>query len=172
MTASRIELLKQMAAFGGMQKDCLAIILEQSTDVRRVADELFFREGDAGESFFILESGHASVSRDWKGEAVWLSTLGPGDCFGEMSLIDFQKRSATVAAKTDCQAIEVSRKSIAALCRYDLEQYTMIMMNLGREVSRRLRKADQRLFQLRRLLEPQSLAVPLEELRRHRHITS
>ncbi|MCM2373082.1 Crp/Fnr family transcriptional regulator [Aporhodopirellula aestuarii] len=172
MTATRIELLRRMAAFGGMKEESLEAILAESKDVEKAVGDVFFSEGDTAESFFILESGNVNVLRDWEGEPVLLSTLGAGDCFGEMSLIDFQKRSASVVAKTDCCSIEISRNSIAALCKNDLQQYTMIMMNLGREVSRRLRKADQRLFELRRLLEPQALLVPLKELQRHHHITS
>ncbi|EMI56603.1 Crp/Fnr family transcriptional regulator [Rhodopirellula sallentina] len=168
MTATRIELLRRMAAFGGMREDSLERILHESDDIQKSAGEEFFTEGDTGESLFVLESGKVNVLRQWEGKQVPLSTLGPGDCFGEMALIDFQKRSASVIAITECCAIEVSRKSIAGLCQEDLQQYTMIMMNLGREVSRRLRKADQRLFELRRLLEPQAFA----ELQKHHHITS
>ncbi|EMI40660.1 cyclic nucleotide-binding protein [Rhodopirellula sp. SWK7] len=172
VTATRIELLRRMAAFGGMREDALERILHESDDIEKSVGDMFFSQGDTGESLFILESGSVSVLREWEGNQIPLSTLGPGDCFGEMSLIDFQKRSASVVAKTECRAIEVSRKSIASLCQEDLQQYTMIMMNLGREVSRRLRKADQRLFELRRLLEPQTLIEPLKELQNHHHITS
>ena len=57
-------------------------------------------------------------------------------------------RSASVMAETNCQAIEIPAKSLIQLYKKDVEQYAMIMMNLGREVSRRLRSAGDRLFEL------------------------
>ena len=92
--------------------------------------------------------GTVLVQRKWKGESIELGRLAEGDCFGEMALIDFQPRSASVKAETDCQAIEIPSKSLRSLYKRDLEQFTMIMMNLGREVSRRLRVADDRLFEI------------------------
>ena len=65
-----------------------------------------------------------------------------------MSLIDMQPRSASVRALEACEALEISIPSLHQLYKVDVEQYAMIMMNMGREVSRRLRKADERLFQL------------------------
>jgi CRP/FNR family transcriptional regulator, cyclic AMP receptor protein len=46
----------------------------------------------------------------------------------------------------DCRAIELSSNSLFRVYEKDLEQFTMIQMNMGREVSRRLREADERLF--------------------------
>jgi CRP-like cAMP-binding protein len=63
-------------------------------------------------------------------------------------MIDFMPRSASVRAVTSCQAIEIPGKSLIQLYKRDVEQYAVIMMNLGREVSRRLRLAGDRLFQL------------------------
>jgi CRP-like cAMP-binding protein len=96
----------------------------------------------------VLQTGQVRIQRNWQGNAIKLGSLGPGDCFGEMALIDFQKRSATVIAELPCQAISVPAAALGLLYRQDVEQYAIIMMNLGREVSRRLRLADNRLFEL------------------------
>jgi CRP/FNR family transcriptional regulator, cyclic AMP receptor protein len=68
--------------------------------------------------------------------------LNQGDCFGEMSLIDFSPRSASVRAVEDCTALQISATCISQVYEKDLEQFAMIEMNMGREVSRRLRESD------------------------------
>jgi len=55
-------------------------------------------------------------------------------------------RSASVRAIDDCRAIQLSAASLYQVYEKDLEQFAMIQMNMGREVSRRLREADERLF--------------------------
>ena len=59
--------------------------------------ETVIMEGSGGAAFFFIDSGEASVSC----KGVQLATLGPGDCFGELALIDGGPRSATVTAATD-----------------------------------------------------------------------
>lgn len=142
-----------MPAFGGLKAESLELILGQSNEVVTHADDFFFHEGEPGDSLFVIESGKAVVQRMWQGEAIVLGQLGEGDCFGEMALIDFQRRSASVKAATKCQAIEVPSRSLRSLYKQDLEQYAMIMMNLGREVSRRLRLSGENLFQLQQKMK-------------------
>lgn len=155
MAGDRIELLRQMAAFGGLKTESLNLILADSANRIIKEGEFFFHAGDSADSLFILESGSVVIQRDWQGAPIELGQLHAGDCFGEMSLIDFQPRSASVKAQSDCQAIEIPTRVLRALYQQDVEQYAMIMMNLGREVSRRLRAADQRLFELQQFSEHQ-----------------
>jgi CRP-like cAMP-binding protein len=69
-----------------------------------------------------------------------------GDCFGEMAVIDHCPRSASVRAVEDCRAIRISAADLYQVYAQDLKQFTLIQMNMGREVCRRLRAADGRLF--------------------------
>jgi CRP/FNR family cyclic AMP-dependent transcriptional regulator len=66
-----------------------------------------------------------------------------------MALMDLQPRSASIRAMHDCSAIELSHDGLFGLYERDLEQFTMIQMNMGREVCRRLRLADEVLFRAR-----------------------
>lgn len=154
---TQIELLRQMPIFGGLKSETLEFLLDLSKEVFVAEGDYFFRERETGKSVFVLESGLAQVHRLRAGKPVVLRQLGEGDCFGEMALIDFLPRSASVMAETNCQAIEIHAKSLIQLYKKDVEQYAMIMMNLGREVSRRLRSAGDRLFELE-----QNLREPLE----------
>ena len=154
---TQIDLLRQMPIFGGLKTETLELLLDLSQEILVPEGDYFFQENDKGNNVYVLESGLAQVHRLRAGKPVVLRRLGEGDCFGEMALIDFMPRSASVLAETNCQAIEISAKSLIQLYKKDVEQYAMIMMNLGREVSRRLRSAGDRLFQLE-----QTLSEPID----------
>ena len=146
MQKARIELLQRMPVFGGVRDDVLTLLLDLSRNWLACKGDFFFRENDQAESMFVLESGKVSVLKGWKGQEYVLGTLEKGDCFGEMALMDLFPRSASVRADEDCVAIEFPAASLFRLYEKDLEQFAMIEMNMGREVSRRLRDADARLF--------------------------
>jgi CRP-like cAMP-binding protein len=66
-----------------------------------------------------------------------------------MALMDFFPRSASVRAVADCQALALSPADLLRLFERDAEQFALIQMNMGREVSRRLRETDELLFRAR-----------------------
>ncbi len=149
MPATHIELLQAMPVFGALRDDTLAFLLELMHPLRASPGDYFFREGDEARSLFVLESGSARVLKGWEGHEVMLRQLQPGDCFGEMALMDLMPRSASVRAVDDCQALELHGDDLVHLLERDLEQFALIQMNLGREVSRRLRATDELLFRIR-----------------------
>jgi CRP-like cAMP-binding protein len=106
----------------------------------------FFREGDPATCMYVLEAGRVSVSKSWQGHALLLRELATGDCFGEMALIDLAPRSASVRADADCRAIELTPANLYRLFEHDAAQFALIQMNIGRELSRRLRATDALLF--------------------------
>lgn len=147
MTGSRLALLQNMPIFGGIRDDILQFLLDRSPAIAVTKGQFFFREGDAANAMFVLEQGTVAILKTWKGREYLLHNLKGGDCFGEMSLIDLMPRSASVLATEDSSSIEISGTTLYQLYKEDLEQLTLIYMNMGREVSRRLREMDERLFQ-------------------------
>jgi CRP-like cAMP-binding protein len=98
---------------------------------------------------FVLEAGKVAVLKSWHGQEYLLRTLKEGDCFGEMAVMDITPRSASVCAVEDCTAIRLSAANLYQVYAQDLKQFALIQMNMGREVCRRLREADNRLFRAR-----------------------
>ena len=146
MIQTRIAALQRMPIFGGIRTDMLEVLLD-AAEIRTVpSGQYFFRENDKADAMFVLEAGEVSILKSWNGKPYEIGRLGPGDCFGEMALIDLFPRSASVLAIQDCIAITVSMESVQRLYEKDLEQFALILMNIGRELSRRLRVADERLF--------------------------
>jgi CRP-like cAMP-binding protein len=147
MLATRIERLQQMPIFGGVSADALAYLLEPVREVRVSPGGYFFREGEPAQCMYVLEAGQVEVLKSWRGREMTLRTFGPGDCFGEMALLDLFPRSASVRADSDCLAIELRPDHLLRLYERDVEQFALIQMNIGREMCRRLRTTDELLFQ-------------------------
>ena len=148
-TAAQIKLLQRMPIFGAIRDDALEFIVDQTRSVAVRAGTYFFREEDEALSMFVLETGRVAILKNWLGEELLVRELGPGDCFGEMALMDLLPRSASVRALEDCLALELLPSTLLALYERDMEQFTLIQMNMGREVCRRLRATDEILFQFR-----------------------
>lgn len=146
MQEARIELLQRMPIFGGIKTDVLQFLLGLCPIVTMSMNEFFFREDDQGDSMFVLENGKAAVLKSWRGQDYLLQILKEGDCFGEMAVMDHCPRSASVRAVEDCTAIRISAANLYQVYAHDLKQFALMQMNMGREVSRRLREADNRLF--------------------------
>ena len=149
MSENRIDLLQRMPVFGAASTETLTFILEKTEDFLVPEGDYFCREGDEASSMFVLERGNVEILREHEGREVHLCELGPGDCFGEMSLIECRNRSASIKALTDCAAIELPLATLHALYEHDVKQFALIQMNIAREISRRLRAADKLLFEAR-----------------------
>jgi CRP/FNR family cyclic AMP-dependent transcriptional regulator len=161
MQATRIELLQGMPIFGAIREDVLRSLLDQAKVVAVAAGRYFFREGDDAQGMFVLEAGRAVVLKNWQGHKYKLHDFGRGDCFGEMALMDLMPRSASVKALEDCSAIELRPDHLMKLFELDVAQFALIQMNMGREVCRRLRATDERLFALEMTAEPQTTIIEM-----------
>jgi CRP/FNR family transcriptional regulator, cyclic AMP receptor protein len=164
MTPGRVALLQGMPIFGALRDDALECLLDAAPTVARAAGEFYFREGEDAQSMFVLEQGAVEVLKRWQDRLYALHTLEAGHCFGEMALMDLFPRSASVRALRACRAIEIAPAALQRLYERDVEQFALIQMNLGREVSRRLRATDEMLF---RISMEQSIGRTEDVLRGH-----
>ena len=148
MTTAHIQLLQAMPIFGALRDDTLEFLVGLARSVRVHAGDYFFREGEPATGLFVIETGAATVLKGWEGQEIVLRQLRAGDCFGEMALLDLMPRSASVRADEDCLALQIDSEDLYRLCGHDAEQFAVMLMNLGREISRRLRDADETLFRV------------------------
>ena len=92
--------------------------------------------------YFVLDGEMEVLKKSRRGRETRVAILGPNDCFGEMSIIDMQPRSATVRTLGATRLLKISTEEMDALYRHDLKSYTLIVLNIARDLSRRLRVTD------------------------------
>ena len=136
--------LREMPIFGGLTDAELDKVVSLSTDVEVAAGDLVVLQGDLASDLFVIRRGKVEVlfDIDEEGREQVLANLKVGDCFGEMALIDIQPRSASVRALEDSVFFCLSNRAFRSLIDWNLKTYTLIILNLAREISRRLRRAD------------------------------
>jgi CRP/FNR family cyclic AMP-dependent transcriptional regulator len=149
METKTIDLFKGIPLFGGLDEKALGLLMERGPFVSVPRGRFFFREGEAADSLFILQSGRIAILKAWHNHEYVLRRLEPRECFGEMALMDLGPRSASVLALEDSHALELSTGTLDELYRRSPEQYMLLEMNMGREVSRRLRESNEQLFRAR-----------------------
>jgi len=142
----RIKLLQATPFFGAAKPASIELLLNLSETQQMPAGDYFFRQGDRGDSLYLLEKGRAVIFKQWNNDEYPLRHVKDGDCFGELAMIDFSPRSASVRAEIDSTAIKIPSSALHALYQKDPEQFVIIQMNMAREVSRRLRASDERWF--------------------------
>ncbi len=142
----RIRLLQAMPIFGGVSEEALRFLMGMAREVEVVAGDYFYHEGDPANSVFVLETGKVVLMKSWQSKDYILKSLLRGDSFGEVALIDLQPRNTSALAREASRAIELSTDDLYRLYKRYLEQFTLIYMNMARQVCRRLREADARTF--------------------------
>ena len=99
-------LLGSVQIFATLPADERAQLAEATSQSLYAAGEAIVREGDAGSSMFVVVRGEVAVTLEPSAREV--ARLGPGDVFGEMSLLTGAPRSASVAAVTDAELLEIT----------------------------------------------------------------
>jgi CRP-like cAMP-binding protein len=138
-----VEKLREIGLFGALSDEVLIHLASTLKQHTALPGEMLFREGDLAHEMFVLLDGEVEVVKKSRaGREHRIALLGPADCFGEMSLIDMQARSATVRSVAPSRLLRISSEDMDALYRHDLKSYALITLNIARDLSRRLRVTD------------------------------
>ncbi len=146
MIAAYIARLQDMPIFGGLAPSALEQLLEGANQGHYTPGQWLVREGEAPGVVFVLLEGRVEVVKRAGDREYPICQLGEGDCIGEMSWIDPCRRSASVRALTACEAICLAPRNFYHLRQTDLAQFSVLQMNIARELARRLRAVEERFF--------------------------
>ena len=135
--------------FGGLSDVSLDLLISMLVERRFDVGAMVVAEGEPGRSMYVVHSGELVVSKLGKsGRVIRMAGLGPGDFFGEMTLIEMQNRSATVVAESLTVLYELTARNLYTYYKADIRAYVMVLQNINRELCRRLRRADVRIAEL------------------------
>ncbi len=131
-------------AFGERIEESTLDTLRQAADLHtHPSGTVFVRQGEPGDSFFVIVEGHATATRITQdGEEQLLNVLHPGNYFGEMALIDDSPRMATITATTDATVLEFSEEVFDRL----LDESPVVAHSFLRRVMRDMRNQDRQLI--------------------------
>ena len=105
--------------------------------------EAIFREGDAGSFMCILHTGQVAVQKTGPdGQVITMATLRSGRAFGEMAVLDGERRSATCVAASNCQLLNLGKDSLEKMLNDAPKIAAKIIRALAVSLSKRLRMAD------------------------------
>jgi len=106
--------LPPIPLFSFLSRNAIGEVLAGLQLRRFVKDQDIIKEGDTGESFFILADGDVQVTRQQHGKTLPLARLHGGAVFGEIALVKDAPRTASVSAAADCELLELHRKVLQA----------------------------------------------------------
>lgn len=130
-----IEMLAQRPLFAELSRKELESVAQLGVTLEIAANQVLTKEGAIGQEAFLIVSGNAHCT---VGDQVEVANLGPGDLFGEMSLLDGERRSATVIAETDMTVTVFNRREFVRL----VESSPGVAMKLLASMAARLRAVD------------------------------
>jgi CRP/FNR family transcriptional regulator len=145
MTASSedtIALLRRVPVFSTLSREDLAHVAQVAMPRQFHAGAFVFREGDEGSTCYIVRTGRARAIREHPdGRSITLAHFDPGDIFGEMAMLDGERRSATVEATEDTETIAILSADMHRLLR----EHPDISVKLIAALGQRLRHTNERL---------------------------
>ncbi len=149
-----IAALRDIALFRNLTAEKIQRITDILRKVTFSADEIIMREGDIGDTMYIILEGTVEIAKNLviddtdnedSGKNKVFTRLDGGQhaVVGEIALLEEQKRTASVKAVTDCVMYEMKKDDFLKVAEKDYELGYRMLLNLGRIVSARLRRADE-----------------------------
>ena len=135
------QLLLKLKLFQGLDEAELSELMAEADLIEVPAGDYIIREGEQGHELFVLLAGDAKILKRSAGAQKIIQYLKPGDCFGEMSLIDCRSRSASVKASTICKLLRLDGDDLISRPPISFKIYRNIAILL----SQKLRHANEML---------------------------
>ena len=147
MISMTAEFLAEITIFRGLNTSEVALVLHLLERETYEANEIIARQGDEARHLYIVETGECEVSiqTERNTDSHIIAKFGPADCLGEMALIDIQPRSATITARVSTSVLTLSNQAFLSIYESNPATYALILNNICREISRRLRQTNIRL---------------------------
>ena len=128
----RTELLAGTPLLAGVDPEGIAMVAQRMVEVDFPKDHVIARQGEVGTGFFLVASGSVRVVRD--GET--LATIGPGDFFGELSVLDGRPRVAQVIANEPTRCLALATWDFEAV----VKEQPAVALSILRGLAGRLRE--------------------------------
>jgi CRP-like cAMP-binding protein len=130
-----VSLLQKYSLFGGLLEDQIKQILPLMGREKYNAGDNIIVEGEPNDRIRFILEGRVAVIK----HGLTLSEFAEGDVFGEMEVLDVMPSAATIRVLSNTLVISISNKGLRDIYKIDVHSFSIIIMNLARDLSRRLR---------------------------------
>jgi CRP-like cAMP-binding protein len=141
--------LKKYAFFGGLRDDQIEKILPLMQQERFEAGRDIVVAGTGNDRIYFILEGRVAVLK----KRVLICEFAEGDSFGEMEVLDVMPSAASVKSLSVVWIMSISNRGLHEIYKTDLQAFAMIVMNLARDLSRRIRKMDEQVVRESPLME-------------------
>lgn len=131
--------LQRYSLFGGVLPEQIEKMKPLFGYARYDEGDTPMREGNPNDKIFFIISGRVQVSK----KGIPIAELCEGETFGEMELIDIMPSIATITALEPLEVVTISNKALYEISKIDSKAFSLMVMNLARDLSRRLRRMDE-----------------------------
>ena len=138
-----VPILSKIAIFGGFVDRQLHEIFKYLEEAVFRQGDYVFQKGDDPSHIYIVKKGKIDLLIMKQQVILRKKTLVAGDCFGEASLMAMHKHTATAIALEDSEVMVLSRRALLQLQKEDSKLFSLLMMNIARELARRLELTDE-----------------------------
>ena len=144
---SILPILGKMTILAGLSEKQLYELFRVLEKVSYRAGQKIFEQGDEPSYIYIIKSGRVKLSVSEDGTDLELVVFEQGRCFGEASVIGVQPHGATATAMEATELIVLSRNALLSIYHDDLALFSILILNIAREVCRRLHGSSETLLQ-------------------------
>ena len=138
-----LDILSDISIFAGLNDSQLYELFRLLKKVTYNKGEIVFEQGGEPSYIYVVKSGLIKLVSEQKDTKYELVVFGRGNCFGEASVIGIQPHAATAIAVEESELIVLSRNTLLSLYKSNLQMFSILIMNIAREVCRRLHKSDE-----------------------------
>ncbi|MCL2720458.1 MAG: cyclic nucleotide-binding domain-containing protein [Treponema sp.] len=133
--------LQKYSLFGGLLEEQIENIIPLMVQEEYAPNEMIITEGKSNDKVFFILNGQVVITK----KDVELTRFSEGDAFGEMEVLDVMPAVASIKAISPVTLMSISNKALRVIYNLDVKTFSLIIMNLARDLSRRLRKMDEKL---------------------------
>jgi CRP-like cAMP-binding protein len=132
--------LQKYSLFGGLMEEQIESILPLMQQEDFSPNETIITEGKPNDKIYFLIEGQVAVLKN----DIELSRFSEGEAFGEMEVLDVMPSIASIKALTKVTTMSISNKALREIYKLDIKIFSLMLMNLARDLSRRLRRMDEK----------------------------
>ena len=138
-----VSILSQISIFGGTSEAQQKEIFNRLETVICKRGEFVFRKGDEPSHIYIVKSGLIELFIPDQEAMIEKKKLGIGECFGQVALMSIHRHTISAVALEDSEIIVFSKRLLHQLHHEDISLFALLMMNIARELARRLQFTDE-----------------------------